>query len=333
MSGPRLATEALRWRNRSSRIAINTVAIAVLVLIGLFAAMIIERQALAPLVQWLRANGLGCAAFAAFFSAIGVAQRRNLLRAQFPRSWLAAVPVRAATARWEAFLIETLPAGISLATLCVLAVLLSLALVFTSKPDLIAIFVVWAHLSGGVAGGVALSFLIPVSKPVDLPPGSRYVPKPRINRSAIIRPSLLALGRWPIRQMFAWAQPKVVARALIPVLVMMPLGTKADDAMIAIALFGVLFAMSLLSGAVISVSRAAQRWLAPVPVGQAAIIRAFLFPAWGAIAVASAIATALLLVFNVSYRVSASVGVLAALMGCAFTAAALLWNTRPRRAP
>jgi hypothetical protein len=321
------------WRSRCSRLGIGKAAIAFLLLIGLFAALVNERQALALTVQWLRSNALGCAGFAAFFSALGVAQRRNLLRTQFPRSWLAAVPVAAATARREAFLIEALPAGIAVAAFCLLAAVSSLALAFAPGPNGSATFVVLAYLSGGVAGGVALSFLIPRPKPADLPPGSRYVPKPRINRAAIVRPSLSALGRWPIRQMFAWAQPKVVARALIPVLVMMPLGTKADDAMIAIALFGVLLAMTLLTSAVISVSRAAQRWLAPVPVRQAAIIRTFLLPACSVIAAAGVAAALLLLVFNISYRVSAIVAVLVAAAGCTAIAIALLWNTRPKRTP
>jgi hypothetical protein len=333
VSGPRLTAAALIWHSRCSRLGINKAAIAFLLLIGLIAALVSERQALALMVQWLRSNGLGCAGFAAFFSALGVAQRRNLLRTQFPRSWLAAVPVRSATARWEAFLIETLPAGIAVAAFGLLAAVSSLALAFAPNPNRSAIFVVWAYLSGGIACGAALSFLIPRPKQADLPPGSRYVPKPTINRATIVQPSLGALGRWPIRQMFAWAQPKVVTRALIPVLVMMPLGTKADDAMIAIALFGVLFAMTLLTGAVISVSRAAQRWLAPVPVRQAAIIRTFLLPAWSVMAVAAVLTALLLLVFNISYRVSAMVAALAAVMGCTAIAIALWWNTRPKRAP
>jgi hypothetical protein len=333
MSGPRLTAEALTWRTRSSRFGIKEAIIALLILMGLFAALAIERQSLAGWLQWLRSNGAACAGFAAFFSALGIAQRRNLLRGQFPRSWLAAVPVRPATARWEAFLIESLPAGTAVAAFSLLAALLSLTLAFAPNPHLTSILAVWAYLSGGVAGGVALSFLIPRPRPVDCPPGSRYVPKAKINRAAIIRPSLSALGRWPIRQMFAWAQPKLVARALIPVLVMMPLGTKADDAMIAIALFGVLFAMTLLTSAVFSVSRAAQRWLAPVPLRQAAIVRAFLLPACGVIAAASVVAALLLLVFNVSYRVSTTVAAISALAGCTAIAIALLLNTRPRRRP
>ena len=333
MSGPRLTAEALTWRTRSSRFGINEAVIVLLILTGLLAALAMERQSLGSLLQWLRSNGVACAGFAAFFSALGIAQRRNIKRRQFTRSWLAAVPVRSATARWEAFLIETLPASIAVAAFCLLAALLSLALAFAPNLNPGSILAVWAYFIGGVAGGVALSFLIPHPRPADLPPGSRYVPKPTINRAAIIRASLSALGLWPIRQMFAWAQPKVVARALLPVFVMMPLGTKADDAMIAIALFGVLFAMTLLAGAVVSVSRAAQRWLAPVPLRQAAIIRAFLLPACGVIAAASVAAALLLLVFNVAYRVSAAVAALAALAGCTAIAVALVWNTRPRRAP
>jgi hypothetical protein len=328
MNGPRLTAEALMWRNRRSRIKFTGMLAALLILLVVVAALAAEGQPLAIFVPWLRSHGAACAAFTAFFSAIGIAQRRNLLRAEFPRSWLAAVPVRSATARWEAFLMETLPAGVAVATLCLLAALAALVLSFTTSVNLGAIFVVWAYLAAGVACGAALSFLIPRPKPVDLPPGSRYVPKGKIHRAAAIRPSLSALGRWPIRQMFAWAQPKVVSRGLIPVLVMMPLGTKADDAMIAIALFGTLFAMTLLSSAVMSVSRSAQRWLAPLPVRRAAIIRAFLLPAWGVIAAAGVTAALLLLVFNVSYRVSATAGTAAAIAGCAVIAVALLWNTR-----
>jgi hypothetical protein len=331
MSGPRLAAEALMWRNRSARIRVNGILISVALLIGLLTVLVAARQPVTLFAQWLRSHGLWCADLAALFSALGVAQRRALQRKQFLRSWLAAVPVRAMTARWEAFLIETLPASIAVAALCLLAALLSLTLAFSTQPNFTAIFVVWGYFTAGVVSGVALSFLIPMPKPVDLPPGSRYVPKLRTHRAAGIRPSLSSLGRWPIRQMFAWAQPKVVARVLIPVLVMMPLGTRADDAMIAVALFVVLFAMTLLSSAVISVSRAAQRWLAPVPVRRAAIIRAFLLPACGMITAASVIEALLLLVFNVSYRTSATVTAIAALTGSVTIAAALMWNTRPRR--
>jgi len=46
--------------------------------------------------------------------------------------------------------------------------------------------------------------------------------------------------------MFAWAQPKIVSRASIPILVMMPMGTTAHDGMGVIAVFGVTAALVLL---------------------------------------------------------------------------------------
>jgi hypothetical protein len=68
-------------------------------------------------------------------------------------------------------------------------------------------------------------------------------------------------------------------------------------------------------------------------VRAAAVIRAFLLPVWGAIVAAAAIGALLLFVFNLSWRISAAVGVMAGVIGCATTGAALLWNTRPRRMP
>ena len=103
--------------------------------------------------------------------------------------------------------------------------------------------------------------------------------------------------------------------------------------MIALGLFAVLLAMALLSGAVNSVSRDAQRWLAPAPVRRVALIRALLLPAWGVIAAACVIGALLLLVLDVSYRLSAAVAAIAAVTDCAAIAMALLWNLRPRHGP
>jgi hypothetical protein len=178
--------------------------------------------------------------------------------------------------------------------------------------------------------GVIIGYLVPAPKPIDLPPGSRYVPHRHV-RTTAVRPSLEALGQWPIRQMFAWAQPKAVAHATIPILVMMPLGTMADTAMVVMALFGVVGALLLLGSAAISVSRLATRWLAPLPVRAATVVRAILLPACAFIAGASVMEALLLMVFNVSYRSAILVGAGTAVIGCLLFAGALLWNVRPRR--
>jgi hypothetical protein len=289
------------------------------------AAFFLERDAIAPALDALRRHGYVCFGLAAVFSALTVARRRVLKRAQLMRSWLAAVPVRSATARWEALLIETFPAS---ATLIAIAVLALFAAVASAQPG--AVVALWANLSDGVILGVFVGYLIPAPKPVDLPPGSRYVPHREFRNAAPIRSSLKALGQWPIRQMFAWAQPKAVARATIPILVMMPLGTMADTAMVAIALFGVIGALLLLWSAVISVSGLAARWLAPLPVRPGAVVRAILLPACAFIAGASAMETLLLVVFDISYRSAVTAGASTAVIGCLLFSGALLWNVWPR---
>ncbi|HMH28906.1 MAG TPA: hypothetical protein VK580_09995 [Steroidobacteraceae bacterium] len=284
--------------------------------------------AVAPPLKWLRLHGLMCGGLAAVASAMLIARRRALKRAEFARSWLAAVPVSTSTARWESLLIETLPAITAIGLLTVASISYALVLLIAKSADIFAPFAVWSTLSGGIALGVLGSFLVPQPKPVDLPPGSRYVPHQKLRRAAKIRPSLSALGIWPIRQAFSWAQPKVVARALIPILVMMPLGTMADAAMVAIALFGTIGALLLVCSAVISASRLAWRWLAPAPVRPGEVIRAFLLPTCAVIVAAGTTEALLLLLFNVSYVTSAEAGACTAVVGCLTASAGLIWNWR-----
>ena len=328
MTGPRLAAAKLIRVNRRSRAGVKTGA--VLLGLGVLFALFWAEGVAAPPLNWLRLHGLLCAGLTAVGSAVLIARRRALKRAEFARSWLAAVPVRAWTARWESLLIETLPAIAAIGLLTIAAISYALVLAMRKSADVIAPFVVWTTFSGGIAAGVIGSFLVPQPKQVDLPPGSRYVPHQKLNRAAKIRPSLGALGGWPIRQAFAWAQPKIVSRAIIPVLVMMPLGTTADSAMVVVALFGIFGALTLVWSGVMSVSRSARRWLAPLPVKLREVIRAFLLPACAVIVTASAIEALLLLTFNVSYLTSAEMGAWTAALGCLTLSGGLIWNTRSR---
>jgi hypothetical protein len=299
-------------------------------LIALFWA---ERDSVLPALKWLRLHGLLCAVLAAIASALLIARRRSLKRAEYARSWLAAVPVRVRAARWESLAIETLPAIAAIVVLGVLSVACALVLALAKRAELFTPFAIEVYLSGGIAAGIIGSYLVPQPKPVILPPGSRYVPHRRVRREGGVRPSLRALGAWPIRQMFSWAQPKIVSRASIPILVMMPMGTTADAALVVIAMFATWGALLLLWSAVVFASRAARSWLAPLPVLRGAVIRAFLLPACAVIVAASAIEALLLLVFNVSYRTSALLSACTALIGCLTVGAALVWNLRQRRTP
>lgn len=324
MTAPRLAAAKLMLLNRRTRAGVR--AGVVLLSLGVLIALFWVEATVAPPLNWLRLHGLLCAGLAAVVSAVMIARRRALKRAEFARSWLAAVPVSASTARWETLLIETLPAIAAIGVLTIAAISYALVLLIAKSAEISALFAVWAYFCGGIALGVPGSFLVPQPKPVDQPPGSRYVPHQKLRRAAQIRPSLRALGGWPIRQAFAWAQPKIVARATIPVLLIMPLGTTADTAMVAIALCGVICALLLVCSAVITASRSARRWLAPVPVRPGDLIRAFLLPVCAVVVAASAIEALLLVALNVSYRTSAVVGACTAVLGCLTLGGGLVWN-------
>jgi hypothetical protein len=325
VTAPRLAAANLIRLNRRRRGRLRPTG-AVLLCVGVLIVLFWAEATVAIPLNWLRLHGLLCAGLFAVAGAILIARRRALKRAEFARSWLAAVPVSASTARWESLLIETFPAIAAIGLLTIASVCYALVLLLAKRAEIFALFAVWATLSGGIALGVLGSFLIPQPKPVDLPPGSRYVPHPKARPAAKIRPSLSALGSWPIRQAFAWAQPKVLSRAIIPILIMVPLGTTADTAMVAIALFGCVGALLLVCSAVMSVSRSARRWLAPVPMQLGEVIRAFLVPTCAVIVAAGAIEALLLLLFNVSYRTSAEVGACTAVLGCLAAAGGLVWN-------
>lgn len=324
MTAPRLATAKLIRLNRRKRARIKNSA--VLLSLAILIALFWAEATVAPSLKWLRLHGPLCAGFAAVASAVLIARRRALKRAEFARSWLAAVPVSASTARWESLLIETYPAIAAVGLLTIASISYVLVLAITKRADFLAPIVVWATLSGGIAAGVIGSFLVPQPKPVDLPPGSRYVPHQKLTRAAKFRPAFSALGSWPIRQAFAWAQPKIVSRAAIPILIIMPMGTTADSAMVVIAIFGIIGLLFLVWSGVIAVSRLARRWLAPLPVRSGEVIRAFLLPACAVIVAASVIEALLLLVVNVSYRASAEVAGCTAVLGCLTLSGGLIWN-------
>ena len=327
MTAPRITAAKLIRRNRRARGRIHAAG-AVLLGAGALIALFWAQAGVALPLKWLRLHGLLFAALAAIISAVLIARRRALKRAEFARSWLAAVPVSAATARWESFLIETLPALAAIGLLTIASIACALVLAIARRPEIFAPFAVWAYLSGGIAAGVIGSFLVPQPKPADLPPGSRYVPHQKINRTAKFRPSFGALGSWPIRQAFAWAQPKIVARATLPILVIMPMGTTADAAMVVVGMFGFIGALSLVCSAAISASRGARRWLAPLPVRPGEIMRAFLLPPCAVIIASSAMQSLLLLVLNVSYRTSAKVGAGIAVIACVAAGSGVIWNWR-----
>lgn len=329
MTTSRLMAARMLRRNRRSLLGVRARIVAWAALGAILALFfIMEREAVVRGIEWLRLHALLCGGLAAVTSAIMVARRRALTRAQFARSWLAAVPVKASSARWEALIIETQPALVAMAALTALALLVEILPAFCARVGL-TLLSDWAGLMLGVAIGVIASYAMPAPKPVDLPPGSRYVPHKKVARASAIRPSLAALGVWPVRQMFAWAQPKVMAPASIPILVMMPMGTTAATAMVVIAMAGIGGALMLLLRAAISVSRLSRRWMAPLPARAEKITRALLSPTMGAILAASAAETLLLLVVEVAWPKALTVGFCTAVLGCLVALGGVLFSSAP----
>jgi hypothetical protein len=327
VAGPRLTAALLIRANQSAAGKIRRRVIAVAAYALMMALLWAGREWLGGAIEWLRLHSVVCAGLAAVSTAMQVARRRVLKRAEFARSWLAAVPI-AASVRSEALMIETFPAAAALVLLLLMTLSCGVILAVSHSGSGGSLLPLWAAMSAGVAVGAIFSYAIPAPKPAEPPPGSRYVPHQKSKRAAKFRPSLAALGAWPVRQMFAWAQPKIVARATVPILVMMPMGTTADQAMSAVAAFAVTGFLVLLWTAAVSLSRRVCRWMAPLPVRAGTLMRAFLLPTMGVMAGASAVESLLLLTFDVPYRTAAAVGIVTALAGCLATSGSWLWQVR-----
>lgn len=246
---PRLLAAYLVWGNRCRRRGPWLLGAAVLGA-GTAAAL----AASATTNPWLVRHMMFLCSVTALASCVLVARRRAVKRSEAAHAWWAALPVEKWTARWEALAVDLGPAVACMALLMAVA------------PAALG-----AALSAAVLVGALVSYWAPTPKPEELPPGSRYVPQRSAARDPIPRGSLSALGIWPVRQMFASARPKTVARAVVPVLLGMPLGSTADMAMLAIGMFAVLGAFALLLAALIAVNRQAGRWLRPTPLGAGAL--------------------------------------------------------------
>jgi hypothetical protein len=294
-----------------------------------FVLLYTERDWVEYSIKWLRHQILAASGLATIASAMAIARRRVSKRAEFARSWLAALPVRARIAGWETLLIETLPAVAAVAALTGAYIAVAPLAAFTGGRGGGSALAVWAAMSGGVIVGAIASYGLPGPRPVDLPPGSRYVPHRRAAKASAVRPSLKALGLWPLRLMFARAQPKLVARAILPILVLMPIGTSATAALCVIAIYVVAGALLLLVPAAISVSSLSARWMAPLPLPGLSVTRAVLIPAIVAIASASAAEGLLLFAIGLSLRASAAAGSVLAGASCLVTVtAAGLWRAQ-----
>jgi hypothetical protein len=301
-NAPRLMAGYLTWLNRRRDhprrhllLAFALITAWAIIAALLFAAL---RPATAEALAWMHRHQFLLGGLAACMTAALVARRHAGQRSEAARSWLAALPVRRATARWEALAIAAAPA---LGAICIVAAAGGtawIAALYASDPAPAALASTWIAVTTGVIVGAMAGYLVPVPKAAEVPPGSRYVPHPRVLGARHPVPSLYALGRWPIRQMFASARPKAVTRAVLPILLMIPLGSTAAAAMLVIAMSAVLGALLLLVSAIIRVSRESGRWLQPLPLPRALLARRVLVRPLAVIWAAALIAAWLLWVMG-----------------------------------
>jgi hypothetical protein len=135
--------------------------------------------------------------------------------------------------------------------------------------------------------------------------------------------------------MFASARPKAVTRAVIPILLLIPLGSTADVAMLVIAMFAVLGAVLLLVSAIIRVSKTSCRWLQPLPLRSVILARHLLTRPLVVIAVAALIAAWLLWVMGApatqSLRHGALLMILSSFVAVVGSIAAMYRTNKGRR--
>jgi hypothetical protein len=277
----------------------------------LFAALLTLRHwdgvVAATLLAW-SGHRLLLAAVGAAIAALLVSRRRAANRAGALRSWLAALPAPQAAKRFERAIIESAPAGLITALSAAMFAAAGAAVGARSGIGFTQIAALWLTLCAGLAAGTVVGLIAPLPREIELPPGSRYVPQRRVAGRKAPTGSLAALGVWPIRRVFASARPKAVSRAVIPVLLAMPMGTSAATGSLIVAIAAAMGALLALVIAVRSVGIASRRWLEPLPLPAALLARCLLGRPLAALAVLALVAAWLLWVMGASAMASAEAG-------------------------
>lgn len=323
---PVLLTAYLVWVNRGRRRRQRELLVTLALSIAWMAAASIyvhaDRAAAISTLAWLRRHDLFWATISAVVAAVLVSRRRALNQIAASRSWTAALPVERSTAKWQAIAVESAPAFV---LACVLtAIFGSLSLIADFNTGIPAPIFTWVATTGGIMLGAGLSYLLPSLRQEEIYESSRYVPRRRRTEPAIITGSLSALGSWPVRQMFGSARPKTVARVMIPILLSVPLGSTAGDAILAIGLLTTIGAVLLLVAAAISVSGKASRWLKPLPLSSGLVARRTVMPALAFMFCATAIESWLIWVLGSTVARCIAIGVLTLVASMIFAVAGSL---------
>jgi hypothetical protein len=323
---PVLLTSYLVWGNRRRRRGrkglLTALALSTAWTVVLLVWVRTDLAAAISSLTWLHRHDLFWGTISAIVAGVLVSRRRALNQIAASRSWVAALPIERSALIWQAIAVEWVPA---LVLACVFAAVFgSLSLIALADSRIPVPIVTWAAMTGGVVLGAGLSYLLPSVRPEEIYESSRYVPHRQRAETPIPTGSLSAIGFWPVRQMFASARPKTITRAMIPILLSVPLGSTAADAMAAIGLLMAIGALVLLVVALISVSAKASRWLMPLPVDSGLLARKALIPALALMSFVTAIESWLLWLLGSPLTRCIAIGVLTLVTSMIFAVAGSL---------
>ena len=330
---PVLLTAYFAWVNRErERRWIGPLAALTIMIVWPAAVLLYvhsDRIASIQAFRWLGRHDLLWASIFAVASGALVLRRRSLNRIAYRHSWTAALPVKRSTNRWQWIAMESAPVALLLGFLALMfGTATAIGIVDASLP---VPLITCAAAAGGVTLGAVLGHLMPLTRQEDGYEASRYVPHRRGVETPAPTGSLGALGSWPLRQLFASARPKTLARAMIPVLLSVPLGSAAADTMLAVGLLAAIGALVLLTTATISVSAAAFRWLTPVPLAPRVLARRVAGPPLAVVVLLTSIESWLTWVLGSTIARCLLIGMLMAAACAILTMGGSLLAVHPRR--
>jgi hypothetical protein len=253
-SRPFLSAEVLRWLNihRSHRLLLPSILALLVIGAGALTLPVIghalELAAQNPLPSFVSLTA-ACA--------IATARRKGHLHRSLTDSWLA--PLAAPSSMLVRAL---LPAILQLLAL---SAGIAIALVGGSLGFAAAV-TLWSIEAGAYIVGSGLGWLSRPGKSATAP-DFHYVSirKPRSGWARA--PRLEPLSYWTIGQAHVYVKPKIIARAVLLVLLSLPMGITAQSAMAIVAVLWVLLYVGSLMLAIARVAFSAAQWLALTSVG------------------------------------------------------------------
>jgi hypothetical protein len=268
-SSPHAKTYRLQWRNVLARHAPLrwSLAPALAVLLGALA----WGGSRPEWIGCLRAcamHPLLLAVLTLSLTASAITRHRRRVQARLASSWLAALPVR------TPLLAEVARLPLAASVLVLLAIGLAWAAGLASADV--------GQLLLPLAIASLIGFVIGWHWPRterEMGPGSRFASVRRA-RGGRLRPSLLPLGYWALARTRVWGRPQITAKQVLIVLLGVPMGASAAEALAAVAVALIAWYLLSLLAAIVRVAFAAARWMLPTPIRLTRFTAALVHLAW-----------------------------------------------------